>query len=207
MTATAAETFVGETRVLEGCEVRAIESAGKKRFEGVLAPWNQWALIGGVFEERYQRNCFGRSIADGKPIPLLIGHDMSSLPVGRSVDLIDDPVGLRGVWELSETDRAVEAWELIRDEALRALSPGFRVLRGQDLYEPADPPRFPRVTRRNVQLYEVSLVPAGAYSAATIAAHTRTQDAAASRSATPYRDRYAQMLDRIRYSPADGLPS
>lgn len=208
MTTTETEAvFAGETRVLDGCEVRAIESGGKKRFEGVAAPWDRWALIAGAFEERFQRNCFARAISDAKPIPLLIGHDMGSLPVGRSVELADTTEGLRGIWELSETDRAREAWELIRDGALRALSVGFRILRGQDSYQPADPPRFPRVTRRNVHLYEVSLVPAGAYSDATIAMHTRTADAAARASATPYRDRYSEMLESLRYSPVDGLSS
>jgi HK97 family phage prohead protease len=206
MTVTA-EIFAGETRVLEGCEVRAVEKAGKRRFEGVAAPWDTWALIGGVFEERFQRNCFHRAITDGKSIPLLIGHDMGSLPVGRSVELRDADAGLEGSWELSDTQRAGEAWELIRDGSLQALSTGFRTFRGQDHIEPADPPAFPRVTRRNVHLFEVSLVPAGAYSDATITTHTRSADIALGRSATPYRDRYAALLERLRYSPADGLTS
>lgn len=198
--------FAGETRVLDGCEIRAVETgSGRRQFEGIIAPWDRWALIGGMFEERYQRNCFARAVQDGKSFPLLVGHDMSSLPIGRTSKLLDTDIGLRGVFDLSDTDRARETWELIHDGSLQALSPGFRALRGQDLYEPADPPKFPRITRRNAQLVEVSVVPAGAYSEATISVHTRSLEVVVGRSTTPYRDRYSEKLESLRYSPVERL--
>jgi HK97 family phage prohead protease len=189
-----------ETRsALDGCEIRAVDdTAGRRSFQGIAAPWDQWTLIAGAYEERFQRNCFARAISDGKPLPLLIGHNMAGLPVGRSTSLVDADAGLWGEWELSDTDQAREAWTLIRDGALSGLSVGFTPLRGQDHYASADPPGFPRVTRRNVRLREVSLVPAGAYDGANVDL-TRTQTAVGSR--TPYRDRYLSLLESVRYGP------
>lgn len=189
-----------ETRpALDGCEIRAVDDTnGRRTFRGLAAPWDQWALIAGAYEERFQRNCFARAIADGKPLPLLVGHNMAGLPVGRSTSLIDTDAGLWGEWELSDTEHAREAWTLIRDGALTGLSVGFSTFRGQDHYAPADPPAFPRVTRRNVRLREVSLVPSGAYDGAVVDL-TRTKTAVGS--PTPYRDRYLLLLESLRYGP------
>lgn len=189
-----------ETRpALDGCEIRAVDDRnGLRTFSGLAAPWDRWALIAGAYEERFQRNCFARAVADGKPLPLLVGHRHDGLPVGRSTTLADTDEGLWGEWELSDTDQAREAWTLMRDEALTGLSVGFSTYRGQDHFAPADPPDFPRVTRRNVRLREVSLVPAGAYDDAVI---ELTRTATAVGSATPYRDRYLSLLESLRYGP------
>jgi HK97 family phage prohead protease len=189
-----------ETRAaLDGCEIRAVDdTAGRRSFKGLAAPWDRWALIAGAYEERFQRNCFARAITDGRPLPLLVGHNSAALPVGRSTTLVDAESGLWGEWELSDTEQAREAWTLIRDGALTGLSVGFTPLRGQDHYATADPPDFPKVTRRNVRLREVSLVPAGAYDEALI---SLTRTATAVGSSTPYRDRYLSLLESVRYGP------
>lgn len=148
-----------ERRVLEGCELRATDKGGTRRFEGRVVRWDQWDLIGGLFYESYQRNCFKRSIQErATAIPLLVGHKHDALPIGRATEWSDRDDALYGVWDVSDTTEARDAWTLIRDGALTGLSVGFSTLPKQDAWFDAEPPDFPRVVRRNCVLREVSAV-------------------------------------------------
>lgn len=135
---------------------------------GICVPFDTPSLVsdgGPSYMEEFARGAFARSIADRGPqaVKFLVQHDARALPIGRAVDLREDPVGLYGEFRVSRTAKGDEALELIRDGALDGLSVGFGHVQ-------ATRDAAGKVRRTEVKLREVSAVAFPAYDDARIAA-------------------------------------
>jgi HK97 family phage prohead protease len=164
-------------------EIRA-EGDGRT-VHGIVVPYDSPTTITearNTYTETFVRGAFNdqanNPAAVGR-IKLLAQHKRDANPLGRAVELRDDPVGLVGAFRVSQTVAGDEALELIRDGALDAFSIGFKPQ--QDEWNRGQT----EVVRRRAQLREVSLVNFPAYSGALIAgvrsAHRHVSPADAAR--------------------------
>lgn len=148
--------LVDESRLFEGAELRAVDKGKTRRFEGRAVPYNTWALINGLFEERILPGTFAKSLKESAAkLPLLLAHEMRDLPLGHLEEWRDADDGLYGVWRVSDGDHATNAWTSVREGSLSGLSVHFRPI--ADEWEPKQAPEFTRVTRSEARLLEVSL--------------------------------------------------
>lgn len=172
MTALLHRGFAAELWIRSGGDGRTVS--------GICVPYNQPAEVmdwGVRYQEQFAPGAFTRTIAHAGPqrVKFLAQHDRAAFPLGRAVELVDDPAkypGLYGEFYVSKTERGDEALELIRDRALDGLSVGFAPVRSDPMSE--SPGAL--VTRHEVKLNEVSAVSFPAYDGARIAA-VRGQDA------------------------------
>ena len=158
-----------EVRLLTGAELRASDEGSELGFEGRLVPYDVWAPIGGLFEERMAKSVFKKSIAEAAGnLPLMARHNHDSWPLGKSVEWDDRDDGLYGRWIMADTEQAREAHKLVQEGYLRGLSCGFIPMRDQEEWEMREPPQLSRVTRKQARLAEASVVPVPTWSEAII---------------------------------------
>jgi uncharacterized protein len=145
-----------EVRSLGSLELR---DADQRVLSGVVMPYEVDAKVG-RFRERFARGAFAD--VDAASVPLMVSHRHADLPIGRTVALADEPDGLHGEWQLSQTRDADEVIGLARDGVPLSLSVGFV----------PDVDRWnrdrTRVTRVRAKLGEISVVGVGAYPGALI---------------------------------------
>lgn len=133
---------------------------------GVAVPYNRTAVVNdgaGSYKERFLPGAFERSIRErGHKILLLANHDARSFPIGRAVDLAEQPDGLHASFEVADTRAGDDALALVRDGIVAGFSVGFRPIRSH---------RTPDgVTERDeAALMEVSLTAFPSYEDATVA--------------------------------------
>lgn len=149
-----------------------IRSTGDGRtVRGLAAPFDRPAEIhdwGGTFVESIRRGSFARTIRErGAKVKFRVEHvDRPVLPIGRATSLVEDHAGLVAELRVSQTQAGDEALELIGDGVLDALSIGFRVPSGGDVWS-ADRSRR---ELHEIRLDEISLVTEAAYSEAKVLA-------------------------------------
>lgn len=133
---------------------------------GIVVPYGVRALVSdglGEYPERFAPGAFTRSIAErGHKVRLFTQHDRRSLPVGRAVELTEQPDGLHAAFELARTTAADDALELVRSGVIDAFSVGFRPVRERTEHDGT-------VVRLEAALNEVSLVDSPAYADALVA--------------------------------------
>lgn len=132
---------------------------------GIVVPFDTVARVsdgGPSYEERFQRGAFAKTIAErGDRVKLLMQHD-SREPVGKAVELREDPAGLFGSFRVSNVPAGDHALELVRDGVIDSFSVGF---------SPVKHTRDGVVTvRTEVALREASLVTFPAYDTARVTA-------------------------------------
>jgi uncharacterized protein len=150
-------------------ELRADDDG--RRLEGIVVPYNVETRIGG-YTESFTLGAFAD--ADPEHVPLFAPHpdrDRPSLPIGRAVELHEEPAGLLGAFRVSAVPAGDHVLELVRDGAVRGLSVGFVPLPGGDRWN-RDRTRVERV---RAHLVEVSVVPFPAYPDAQITAVRATE--------------------------------
>ncbi|MFE7804129.1 HK97 family phage prohead protease [Streptomyces sp. NPDC057430] len=152
-----------------GALVSADGAADRRTIFGIVCPFNQVVEIRdsyGGYLERFAAGAFRKTINEaGARVKLLRGHDARSLPVGRAVELREQPNGLYGAFRVAETAAGDELLTLVRDGVADAFSVGFRPIRERE--QRTDSGMI--VVRTEVQLMEVSVVALGAYPSALIA--------------------------------------
>lgn len=186
-----------EIRLMEGAELRAADEGQEMALEGRLVPYDTWAPIGGRFEESMAPGVFNQSIKQAaRALPLLMLHDMHSVPIGKAVEWDDRADGLHARWVMPNTDAARAAHEMAEGEYLTGLSCGFQPNAKHDVWVMRDAPELCRVTRHNARLLEASLVPCPTWPEAVLT-HTRSSVAERA-SLTPYRNAWAEWLETIR---------
>jgi HK97 family phage prohead protease len=186
--------LLDEARLFDGAEVRAVDSKGVRRFEGRAVPYNSWAIINGLFEERIAKGAFTKSLKESaNKLPLMLAHQTRDLPLGHLEEWRDEDDGLYGVWRVSDGSHADDAWESVREGSLSGLSVHFRPL--QDDWVPASPPRFDRVTRLQARLLEISACPIPTWNEARI---TATRTAKGEPIIQPHSRLWKEWVDTIR---------
>lgn len=117
--------------------------------------------------DRVARGAFAKTLADwrrkGRMPPLLWQHDARE-PIGAWRDMKEDDRGLfvRGELFVNEIPRALQAWRLMRENALSGLSIGFKAVESE-----RDGKTGERILTR-VELMEVSMVTFPALDAARV---------------------------------------
>lgn len=84
---------------------------------GVIVPYGEVTTVrdlDGEFREMFAPGAFRRSIAErGHKVKLLVSHDARTrYPVGRAVELREEPHGLFGAFELANTRTATRPWRM-----------------------------------------------------------------------------------------------
>jgi uncharacterized protein len=141
---------------------------------GYAIQWNQPAIIGGgVFEERFARGAFDKSLVE-HPVAALWAHDPSR-PLGRtgngSLTLRSDNIGLwYSLTPNPESPMGQEAIATVGAGTVDEVSVSFSstVEEWDDRYD------LPRRLITEARLHEVSLVLWGAYGKATSASLSRS---------------------------------
>lgn len=101
---------------------------------GVIVPYGEVTTVrdlDGEFREMFAPGAFRRSIAErGHKVKLLVSHDARTrYPVGRAVELREEPHGLFGAFELANTPDGDEALANVKAGVVDAFSVGFRPIR------------------------------------------------------------------------------
>ncbi|WP_208023033.1 HK97 family phage prohead protease [Mycobacterium marinum] len=139
--------------------------AGRTVF-GTVVPYNQEITVrdfDGEYRERFAAGAFQRSISErGHKLKLLVSHDARTrYPVGRAVELREEPHGLYAAFDIAATRDGDEALANINAGVVDSFSVGFRPIR--------DRREGDVVVRVEAALLEVSLTGVPAYPGAEIA--------------------------------------
>lgn len=140
-------------------ELRVGEGDKGRTLTGFAARYHTLSFDLGGFRERILPGAFKASIEGGEDIRSLIDHDPSKL-LGRTsagtLQLADDPRGLRFTVELPETSYANDLIVSVKRGDVRSNSFGFRIPPGGDRFK-EEGKTFVRELL-NVDLKEVSVV-------------------------------------------------
>jgi HK97 family phage prohead protease len=131
--------------------------------EGTVVPYGESARIG-HYTERFAAGAFAGT--DPAKIPLVVQHEHQRLPIGRALELTEEPTRLAGAFRISQTNAGNDVLALIADEVDLGLSIGFLPMPDGDRWS-ADRSTVERV---RAELVEVSVVGFPAYDSARITA-------------------------------------
>lgn len=145
-----------ERRTITGLELRE-----GRTLVGVVVPYGVDTRIG-RYVESFAAGAFAG--VDPNLVPLLAAHEHAALPIGRTVDLVEEARGLVGSFHVAETPKGDEVLALARAGVPLGLSVGFRPT--QDRWNTDKT----RVVRVRAQLAEVSVVGVPAYNDARVEA-------------------------------------
>lgn len=106
-------SYLAELEVREG-----------RTIAGVAVPYDTPTVIGS-FREVFRRGAFKDSDPAKTHLTAMHPINAEQLPIGRALELHDEPTGLRGLWLVSKTQIGDEVLELVRDGAVSGLSIGF----------------------------------------------------------------------------------
>lgn len=136
-----------------------VQAGGDGRtVRGIAVPYGQTQQIDQYLTERFMRGAFDHQLPAIHRVGFYRGHsNQNGVLIGPMKAAQDDAAGLYGEWRVSKTPAGDEALELIKDGALSQLSIGFRSAKGGSR-EVAGV-----VERHKANLFEVAIVPEGAY--------------------------------------------
>lgn len=135
-----------------------IRSSGDGRtVEGIVVPYGLAKRIDATLVEQFASGAFDHQAAAVNRIKFTRDHQsQGGSIIGRAIEMRNDSRGLYMQFRVSNTERGNETLELLRDGALTDLSVGFHMVSDR---------RLPNgvVERTKAHLFEVSVVPEGAY--------------------------------------------
>lgn len=201
-------TTQAEARIFEGIEIREVEKVNGFDFlHGRAVPYNKQADIGWFLED-HAPGSLAKSIKEAaRGLPLLMFHNASAFPIGRSDTWEDGADGLDGIWKLDGSDEAQRAAKLAHDSMLAYMSIRFQPIRSEWTYAndwnpDLGPDHKDKVTRIESRLVEVSLVSTPAFKEATVE-FVRSNERALHRDATGGKrlEAWQKKLDELRDTP------
>lgn len=154
-------------------EIRSAAQGGDGRtIVGIAVPYNRPQRINANLTEEFAPGAFAHQFRSVHRIPFARGHiPLGGVAIGKTIEMRDDPAGLYGEWRVSKTPAGDETLELIKDGVYRELSVGFRERSDGNQTRPDG-----TVLRTKVDLFEVAVVPQGAYGAAATVTEVRCLD-------------------------------
>lgn len=174
MTAPAVESLVPagaverRTATFDTVEVR--EDGDKLQFIGHAAVFDNWSEDLGGFRERIQRGAFRKTLDQTPDVRFLFNHNpdlvlaRSTVASGPgSLELREDPRGLRCYAELAPTSLATDLRTLVKTGVVSQMSFGFTMRGGQDVWAEGDDGTLERTIVSFGGLYDVSPVTFPAY--------------------------------------------
>lgn len=144
-------------------ELRAVDGV-KREFEGIAVPWDREIDVDGWAYEVWRSGAFDHQLRAANRIKVGDGHiPLGGNLIGALRELRNDAKGLYVRGKVTEGVRAGdEAIALMGDKALDELSIGFYRVPGGDIVT-RKPDGRPLYDMRKANLFEVALVPFGAY--------------------------------------------
>ena len=149
--------------------VRAKGSADDRIVKGIAVPWDVEISVDGWLTESFRRGVADHQNNPGGLQRIKFSSEhmyLGGKAVGVTRKLRNDSAGLYGEWYVSETRDGDDALTYALDNVMDQLSVGFRE-RPDGNEWPIDPatgrPSGRKVIRKKVDLFEVALVPEGAY--------------------------------------------
>ena len=159
--------------VRAGLELRTVD--GGRRLEGIAAPFNRETRIGagaGSFREVIKPGAFTRTLASGKDVLALAGHDTTRVlarTANGSLRLHANADGLAFSLDLADTSIGRDIRTMAESRLLGGMSFAFRPAPGGDTWPQADLREL-----RDLDLEEISVVQAHpAYSGTEVHARAR----------------------------------
>ena len=146
----------------------AIRDGGDGRtLHGPVLPWGVEARVmdaGRMVTETFERGALAGT--DPGRVPLTATHprDAGTLPIGVTVELLDQADALHGAWHVSDTLLGNEVLALARDGVPLGLSVGFAEVPGGNRWSPDRQ----RVTRTRALLDHIAVVRVPAYAGAGV---------------------------------------
>ncbi len=138
--------------------VRKVD-AETRTFTGLAVPFDTDTRIGSYYTERVAKG----AVRDSDGALLLWRHDE---PIGKLIANRDTKAGWEIDARISETARGDEAYTLLRDGVVDRLSIGFEPIEHEEHRDPETD--HLTITRTNIRVREVSLVPFPAYPDAAV---------------------------------------
>jgi HK97 family phage prohead protease len=134
------------------------KSGDGRTVRGIAVPYGRPQPIDDHLTEEFCRGAFDHQMAAIHRVGFYRDHaNQGGTLLGRQTTARDDAAGLYGEWRVSKTAVGDETLELVKDGALSQLSIGFHPLPGGSRLVNG-------VTRRTkANLFEVAIVPRGAY--------------------------------------------
>lgn len=174
---------------MSNMEIREFEARAdveERTITGIAVPYNETANIGGDYVERFVPGAI-RSIEDVK---IFYGHEHDNLPIGKVISGRETDAGYEITAKLTTgVQRADETLALMRDGVLNRFSVGFI---------PVESDRDGQtITRKLVDLKEVSVVAYPAFSGATINEVREETEATADVTNDPLEKESTPMSDNI----------
>lgn len=105
---------------IDNLEIKSGESGNT--IVGYGSTWGNADLVGDIIE----KDAFSKSLASGKKIKMLWMHDWKE-PIGVWTSITQDEKGLRVEGRFSDTNKAREVRNLVKDGAIDGLSVSFRI--------------------------------------------------------------------------------
>ncbi|GAA4155935.1 hypothetical protein GCM10022286_05600 [Gryllotalpicola daejeonensis] len=155
---------------------------GERTFTGIAVPFNTPVSISDWWGDAYSEQVAPGAVVNASDdMPLVFWrHDD---PIGRITAFSDTPDGWQVTGSISQTPRGDEAYTLLQDGVLDRMSIGFEPLEDTVTTDPDT--GAVTVTRTQIRVREVSLVPFPAYDDAKVTAvRSQTPEAATAVSAT-----------------------
>lgn len=168
-----------EIRVISAMQVEEREDGAPERLVGYAAVFDTETEIGGYFREKIERGAFSEAL-DRDDIHALFNHDYGNV-IGRrkagTLALSEDERGLRVEITPPNTQLARDLMENIRAGNIDQMSFAFSMNGGRETWDETGEVPL-RIIGKVGELYEVSIVPRGAYPTTEIgmrslAAHRR----------------------------------
>lgn len=138
---------------------------GSLRVVGHAAVFDRLSEDLGGFRERIMRGAFRKVLDANLDVPLLYNHDTNYILArtqNRTLELREDPVGLRIFAEMAPTTYANDVRVLLKRGDLRGMSFGFRVAPGGDNFAEVDGQTVRTISQFG-DLTDVSIVATPAY--------------------------------------------
>jgi HK97 family phage prohead protease len=162
-----------ERRTLSFDTLEVRDDAGKVIVQGHAAVFDRMSEDLGGFRERIQRGAF-RKVLDANPdVRFLVNH--TGLPLARTtnqtLELREDPKGLRVYAELAGTTLAKDLQILVRRGDVNQMSFGFNMRGGTDVWKDDDG-QLVRTIVSFGELFDVSAVTFPAYPQTDVSART-----------------------------------
>lgn len=161
MTETLYRAFTPDLSVRAGGDGRTVM--------GIAVPYGVEQRIDAKLTEVFTQGTFAHQLRAGHRVPFTRGHvPHGGVIIGKTVELREHADGLYGEWRVSRTAVGDETLELIKDGLLTELSIGFREYPSTNKVRSNGTVEYTRA-----DLFEVAIVPEGAYGAGAVVTGTR----------------------------------
>lgn len=170
-----AEDLAGEQYRAYTPDLEVAGTGDGRTIRGIAVPYNQVQVINRNLTEEFLPGAFDHQMNALHRVKFMWGHrNQGGVQIGHMTAARNDAAGLYGEWHVSKTTAGNDALELAKDGALDQMSVGFRTVQSGSHRTPQGV-----IQRAKAHLFEVALVPEGAYGDGATVTGIRSADGGA----------------------------